>query len=96
MKRRKRSDEDIRESNANHPDIAIARRTSLRDGEMKVIRMPKGMLKPEHAIIVDRDMATTKENTDAIANPRNWEQTEHGARKDSIPAQSQWVAKLKL
>ena len=90
-KRRKRSDEDVPRSSESHLDIAIMRRMSLRDGEMKVILMAKGMVKPGKAITVDRDKATAMENIRVIANSRNRAQQEHAARKDNIDAQSQWV-----
>ena len=42
---------------------------SLLDGEMRVIPMANGMVKPGKAIDVDSTKAMVAENTGAIANP---------------------------
>ena len=87
-KRRKQSDEDGPGIRGNLPGIVITRRMSLRDGEMRVILMVKGMANLKKALEVDRDKTMAKENMELIANPRNRVQQEDVAQEHIISVQT--------
>ena len=72
------------------------RKMSLRGGEMKVILMAKGRLKPGKVITVDRAQATAKENMEAVVITRNRALREDATPRDNVAAQSRWVRNPQL